>query len=243
MNVYLYKIKKNWLPLVLGLVVVILLISKSCNEAGYRKDIKKIDEEISELENRNEALEDQMYEAVENAKAAEKIVAEKEAEIEKSRLRILDLQKRRTEVVEVIAELPPSRLVKEARVILDCAEIQLREDGILFSIECSRAVLTMISQFSLIQDELTETQFSLSESLETTYFQKRATWYFLGAAWSLGSQVLNYKVIIKKLNMKFDLCEKQRKKGFWNGLKTGLAVGAGLTVTITLIIPAIKAIF
>jgi hypothetical protein len=49
--------------------------------------------------------------------------------------------------------------------------------------------------------------------------------------------------MVKKLNLKFDLCEKQRKKGFWNGLKIGLAIGAGVTITITLVIPVIKAIF
>ena len=152
-------------------------------------------------------------------------------------------------MVQEVAELPASKLVAESQEILECAEIELQDDGILFSIECARISLTMIKQFSLIKEELNATSFSLSESTEALQFQKMATWYFLGAAWKLGSQVLNYKVMVKKheeiierKDEKFTLCQSQKKKSFWSGLKIGLVIGGGITITFVIVIPMIKAL-
>lgn len=92
----------------------------------------------------------------------------------------------------------------------------------------------MISEFSLIKEELKETQFSLSASLEATQFQKMATWYFLGAAWSLGSQVLNYKVIIKKQDENFSLLKKQKKKSWLDGAWKGFLAGVAFVVILSL---------
>jgi hypothetical protein len=92
----------------------------------------------------------------------------------------------------------------------------------------------MIREFSLIKEELKETQFSLSTSQEATYFQKRATWYFLGAAWSLGSQVLNYKVIIKKQDENFSLLKKQKKRSWIKGATKGFLIGVAFVIIISL---------
>ena len=227
---------KNWLKLiiVISIIIGLVLLDRACQNDKDQEKIDANNEEISDLKKKNEDLEDEMYEAVKNAKAAEKIVAEKEAELAESALKIKELQKKRTEIVRVVAELPPLRLVEDLREILECAEIELRDDGILFSVECSRTVLTMISEFSLIKEELKETQFSLSASLEATQFQKMATWYFLGAAWSLGSQVLNYKVIIKKQDENFSLLKKQKKKSWLDGAWKGFLAGVAFVVILSL---------
>ncbi|MCK4760505.1 MAG: hypothetical protein KAT69_10680 [Candidatus Aminicenantes bacterium] len=227
---------KNWLKLiiVISIIIGLVLLDRACQDDEDQEKIDANNEKISDLKKKNEDLEDEMYEAVKNAKAAEKIVAEKEAELAESALKIKELQKKRTEIVRVVAELPPLRLVEDLREILECAEIELKDDGILFSIECSRIVLTMISEFSLIKEELKETQFSLSASLEATQFQKMATWYFLGAAWSLGSQVLNYKVIIKKQDENFSLLKKQKKKSWLDGAWKGFLAGVAFVMIINL---------
>ena len=215
----------------------------SCNEASFIEDIKELDEEISELKEKNVKLEDEAKVYVADAQAYEKVVAEKEANIEASRLIILDLRKKREEIVAEVMELPPSELVERTREILDCAQVELKEEGILFSEECSRKVLAMIAQFSLIKEELNQTGFSLSEYGEALQFQKMVSWKLYGALWKLGGQVLNYKVMVKALDLKFERSEKQRKKGWLKGFTTGLIIGAGVTVTFVIVIPAIKAIF
>lgn len=223
---------KNWLKLIIVISIIagLILLDRACRDNESQVKIDANDKEIQDLKNENANLEDKMFIAVENAKAAEKIVAEKEVEIAKSALRIEELRKKRKKIARVVAELPAPRLVEDLREVLDCAKIDLKDDGVFFPMECSRTVLTMIREFSLVKEELKETQFSLSESLEATQFQKMATWYFLGATWSLGSQVLNYKVIIKKQDENFSLLKKQKKgawlDGAWKGFVAGLVVAA-----------------
>jgi Fe2+ transport system protein B len=241
-------LKKNWLRVIFwialaGLIIFLLSYVRSCDEAAYKEDIKELDKEISELKEKNVKLEDEAVEFVEGAEAYEKVVAEKEANIERSRLIILDLRKKREEVVAEVMELPPSQLVERTREILDCAAVELTDDGILFSEDCARRSLAMIAQFSLIKEEIEQTGFSLSEYGEALQFQKMVSWKLYGALWKLGGQVLNYKVMVKKLDLKFEKSEKQRKKGWLRGLGTGLMIGAGITVTFMIVIPAIKKIF
>lgn len=237
-------LKKNWFKVFITLVFIIglILLDRVCHDSGAQKKIDANNKEISDLKEKNEKLEDEMYEAVENAKAAEKVVSEKEAQIAKSALVIKELREKRIKVVEMMMDLPAPRLVDDLREILACAQIELKDNGVLFSLDCSRKVLTMISQFSLIKEELKETQFSLLTSQEATHFQKMATWYFLGAAWSLGSQVMNYKIIIKKQDENFSLLKKQKKKSFWTGLKIGFIAGVGITVTVIVVIPFVRKI-
>jgi len=241
-------LKKNWLLLVVGAVIIgffffVLSMVRSCDDAGFYEDIAVLDEEISGLEKKNVKLEDEAKVYIADAEAYKKVVAEKEANIEKSRLRSLELQKRRETVVAEVADLPPSRLVEEFQEILDCAQVTLKSDGILFSVECSRKVLAMLKDFSLIKEELDETRFSLSESLEATQFQKMVSWKLYGALWNLGNMVLNLKVIVKRQDTKFNLSEQHRKKSFWKGLLIGVAIGGGVTVTFVIVIPLIKSIF
>jgi len=227
---------ENWFKILIILVFIIgvVIVYQSCGDSADQKKMDANDKEIKELEKKNTKLEGEMYEAVEKAKAAEKVVAEKEAEIAKSAFKIKEPQKRRIEIVRAVAELPAPRLVEDLREILDCAQIELKDDGVLFPMECSRTVLAMAREFSLIKEELKETQFSLSASLEATQFQKMATWYFLGAAWKMGGQILNYKVIIKKKDENFSLLKKQKKRSWLNGATKGFLAGVGLTIIFIL---------
>jgi len=223
-------IKKNWIILALGILVIILFGDRACKSSSYKKDIRNLDEEISILEVDNKRLEGVVFEATEDAKIAEKKVAEKEASIAKRDLVIKKLRKKRVEVIEVVSKLPPSELVEKTKEILKCADIQLTEEGVLFSVECARISLTMIAQFSLIKEELNETRFSLSESLEATQFQKIATWNVYRVAWSQGIQIMNYREIIEKKDVQFSLCEKQRKSSWLDGLWKGFLIGVGVAV-------------
>lgn len=237
--------KQNWLFLALGILAFFAFIQgvRSCDDAGYKRDIKALDEEISGLKKDNVKLEAEAKVFIGEAEAYKKVVAEKEANIEESRLRIVELQKRRETVVAEVMELPPSELVEQTREILDCAQVELTEKGVLFSLECTQRVLAMLKDFSLVKEELDETRFSLSESLEATQFQKMVSWKLYGALWKLGGVVLNLKVIVKSTEKKFTRSEQQRKKSFWKGLLLGVAIGGGITVTFVIIIPAVKAIF
>jgi hypothetical protein len=236
-------LKKHWLHLALVVLIITLWGTNTCSEAAYKRDIKLLDDEIAEKVADNVKKDEIIEEAKEQAIKAEGVVAEKEANIEASGRRIRELEKKETKIVDMVAALPPSAIVGQLREVLQCAAVELTDAGVLFSEECARMVLVEMKKFNSMKKRLAETEFSLSESLAATQFQKIATWNVYKIAWAQGTQIMNYQDMVKALDLKFERCEKQRKKGYWNGLKLGLAIGAGITITFTLIIPVIKAIF
>lgn len=240
-------VKRNWLRIALGVLGIVLFFFgfssiRSCDEAAYLEDIAVLDEEISGLKEKNVKLEGEAVGYVVDVEIWKKKVVEKEVSIEASRLIILDLRKKREEVVAEVMTLPPSRLVEELQEVLDCVQVELRDDGILFSVECGRTALAMIAQFSLIKEEINQTGFSLSEYGEALHFQKMVSWNLFGALWKLGDVILNLRVIVKKQDIKFAKSERQRRKSLWRGLVIGVTIGGGITITLVIVVPLIKAI-
>lgn len=239
-------LKKNWILVSVGGLIIIIIFAwgvRACDGARYKKNIKELDGKIVEKEKRIAALEADVLKGVKRVLKAEAVVAVKEENLEKSRLRILTLERKEAIIVEIVMALPPSRLVEEFWDIPDCQKVELTEKGILFPVKCAQAVLVKLERFDLVLAQLKETRFSLSESMGATEFQKQATAHVYGIAADLTKQIAEYKEIVKAKDLKFDLCEKQRKKGFWRGLKTGLVIGGGITITFVIILPLIKSIF
>lgn len=228
-------IKKHWLSLALALLVIVLLGERACRKSTYKEDIKASDEKIAVLEADNAEKDNVIDKAVDDAKVYEERVAEIEKTLIKNEFTIKRLRRERAEVTAVVMELPPSELVQESRKILDCAEIELMEDGVLFSVECTQTVLIMAEQFSLIKEELDETEFALSASKEATQFQKMAMWSVYKIAWAQGTQILNYQDIIKEKDIQFDLCQKKKKGAWLDGLWKGFVIGVALTATMKFI--------
>ena len=239
MNLYLRKLKNNWIPLALMALILVLLGDKACDDAAYRRGIKDLDKKIAGKITEIRELDGVIREGEKGALAAAAVVLTLERTIEESRIRDLELAAREPKIEAEIAALPPSELVFRLREDLECEEIELTETGILFPVECARAALVKLTRFDIVQARLKETQFSLSTSQEATQFQKVATWNVYRIAWAQGTQILRYQDVIKLQDQKFEDCEKQRKKGFWSGLIKGLLIGAGVTVAVV----GVKAIF
>lgn len=237
-------IKKNWLPLVLAILVVVFAQSvRTCGEAKYKKDIAALDKEISGLKKKNVKLEGEAVEYVKSAEADQKIVEGLKVEVAKSKLRIEDLEREEIEIERVVMELPPPRLVENLRETLECKEILLNENGILFSVECARQGLLKLERFSLVEGKYNEAIFALSKSEKALQFSERRSWKLYGALWKLGDIVLNLRIIAKNQDIKFTKSEQQRKKGFLKGVLIGVAIGGGITITFVIVVPLIKAIF
>lgn len=239
MNLYLRKLKNNWIPLALVALIFVLLGDKACDDAAYRRGIKDLDKKIAEDVKKIRELDGEVRAGEKGALAAAAVVLTLEKTIEESRIRDLELAAKEPKIEAEIAALPPSELVFRLREDLECEEIELTEEGVLFPVKCARATLVKLTRFDIVQARLKETQFSLSQSLEATQFQKIATWNVYRVAWAQGTQILRYQNVVKNLNQKYDDCEKQRKKGFWGGLIKGLLIGAGVTVVIV----GVKAVF
>lgn len=232
MNLYLHKIKKNWLPLALIALILILLADKACDDTAYRRGIKDLDSKIAEDVKKIRELNKEMRAGEKGAMAAVAVVLTLEKTIEESHLRDLELAAKEPKIKAEIAALPPSKLVFRLRENLECVKIELTKKGILFPVECARTALVKLERFDIVLERLKETQFSLTASKEATQFQKVATWNVYKIAWAQGTQILRYQNIIKNTDEKYQRAERQRRKGFWSGLVKGLLIGAGITVAI-----------
>ena len=236
---------ENWFKILIVLVFIIgiVLIDRACHDSAAQKKIDANNKEISDLKGKNEKLEDVAFESTEAAKKWEKKAKEKEDLIIARDLEIKELKEEQKKVAAAVMELPPSELVAETQEILDCAEIELTNNGILFSEFCARRALIDLREFSLVKMQIGLVEQSLIDCQDGWTFQKLATWNIYRTAWAMGSQILNYKTIVKKQDENFSLLKKKGKKSFWTGLKIGFVIGAGVTITFVIIVPAIKAIF
>ena len=232
-------IKKNWIPLALAALILILFADKACDDATYRRGIKDLDKKIAEDVKKIKGLDEEIRAGEKGALAATAVVLTLEKTIEESRLRDLALVVKESKIEVEIATLPPSELVFRLRENIECEKIEFTETGILFPVECARAVLVKLSRFDLVLAQLKEVRFSLSTSQEATQFQKIATWNVYRIAWAQGTQILRYQDIVKNTDKKYRRAEAQRKKGFGSGLIKGVFIGAGITLTIV----GVRAIF
>jgi len=228
---------------IIGFFFFVLSVFRSCNDAAYKEDIKALDEEITDLKGKNVVLEKEAIKYVEDAEANQKVVKELKAVVAESKIKIEELKKAEAKVYESVMALPASELVENTRKILECAEVELTDNGILLLEVCARLNLVKLEGFSLVKQQLDETAFALSKSEEALHFSERRSWHLYGALWKLGDVVLNLKVVVKREEQKYERSEKQRKKSYFKGILLGLTIGAGLTITIVLIIPLIRWIF
>ena len=232
-------LKKNWIPLALAALILVLFADKACDDAAYRRGIKDLDRKIAEDVKKIKGLDEEIQTGEKGALAAAAVVLTLEKTIEESRLRDLALVVKESKIEAEIATLPPSDLVFRLREDLKCKKIELTETGILFPVECARAALVKLSRFDVVLEQLKEVRFNLSQSLEATQFQKIATWNVYQIAWAQGTQILRYQDIVKNIDKKYRRAEAQRKRGFWSGLIKGVLIGAGITLTIV----GVRAIF
>ncbi len=221
--------KENWLLAIAFFALFILLISaiKSCGGAFPvdKEQLRETEIKITELDKAMRTYEAVAIKATKNAQEYAKRAKERESEVRKSEAIIRQLRKERATVNQSVANLPPSALVKESRLILNCAQVELKQDGILFPVKCVRTMLTKLKEFSLIKEELTETQFALSESIEATKMHERMVWEVYGICAALGNQVLTIREIVKAKDIKYGLLEKSKAKSYYTGLWKGVLWG------------------
>lgn len=228
-------IEKHWLLLALGILIIVLLGERQCRPDDDKEVLKASNERITELEKDNLKKEEAINKAVKDAKMYEEKVAEVEAELIESESIIEYLRKKRATVVEEVIALPPSMVVEQTRQILNCAQIEMTDEGVLFSTKCTQTNLTKLKQFSLIKEELDKTQFALTKSKKATQLQKQYTWTVYQIASGLISQRTSYRKIIKEKDYQFSLCQKKKKGAWWDGLWKGFVIGVIVTATVKLI--------
>ncbi|MCK5127945.1 MAG: hypothetical protein KAR42_16930 [candidate division Zixibacteria bacterium] len=230
-------LERNWFKILVSIIFIIgiVIVYQSCQDSADQEKMDANDKEISDLKKENKDLEGDVSEATQKAIKWEERAKKKEDLINARDLEINKLKEDLKKVPEIIEALPPSGVVSKMREILNCAQIELKDNGILFSEDCARIALNDLTSFSLVKKEIVLIEKSQVDCQDGWTFQKLATWNVYRIAWAQGSQIMRYKTIVKKQDENFSLLKKQKKRAWLNGLWKGFVGGVIVAAVIKLL--------
>ena len=226
-------IKRHWILLVVGLVVVFLAyggIDGLIAKHNYKKSIKEKDSSISELWGK--IGESKKREAKWKASSEKNwdLAMEKESFLRKKdkEMRVKLAEKRALK--KKIREMPVTQVIVRTIEIINCPDVVQQTQGILFSLNCSKNNLTVLeASFSLKKEVIDWTEkFNTSQGVVADL--KNVIIGKDGVINERGKQLSEKDGIIKDWTGRFSLSEKRGKRSWWKGLKTGGIVGGILGV-------------
>ena len=216
-------IKDNWLLIILLFVIGIFVFDRLSKDSGFRKDIRKSDERIQELDKDNREKDKTILESAKMAEKAEAKVAEKEEIIEK-------LRKKEEKVEEEVQALPSIEVVLLTAEILGCPDgVWLQGEEVVFTLECAKKSLTMLKRLPFVEQER-------DEALGALQFQKVATFNVWRLSWAQQWQISNWKEKYKEKDKQFTLVKKDRTKRWFDGLWKGFVAGVIVTFTLRMLL-------
>lgn len=221
-------LKKNWLFILGGIVILFLAyggIDGLIAKHQYKKSIKEKDESISELWGKigdSKKREDKWMVSSEKNWT---LAMEKEAKLRRkdAEMRVKIAEKRALK--KKIREMPVTQVVIRTIEIINCPDVAQQEQGIVFTLDCSKKNLTVLeASFSLaIEVADWREQFNTSQvevlDLKNTIISKD------GVIKEVREQLVGEDEIIEEWTGKFTLSEKRGKAKWWKGLKTGGIIG------------------
>lgn len=217
-------LKKNWFIVFTGIVVLILLYSAidgAVSRHFYKKKIGILDTEISGLEKgikeskgREEAWE-------KSSRDNWMLAMEKEKKLRKKDREMMVKIHEKRELKKKIREMPITQVIVRTIEIINCPEIVQQTQGIVFTLDCAKNNLTVLeASFSLKKNVADWTEkFNISQGevadLKNVIIAKDEAYA------ERGIQLTDAYEISDKWEGKFNLSEKQGKRNYWKGLKTG----------------------
>ncbi|GAH78172.1 unnamed protein product, partial [marine sediment metagenome] len=146
----------HWPLLIIGFVILFLLyggVNGIISKIAYKKQIKGLDTEISELQQgiKDSKGREEVWEKSSQDNWA--LAMEKEAKLRKKdqEMRVKIAEKRALK--KQIKEMPATQVVIRTIEIIQCGEVYQQAQGINFSLSCAKDNLTVLeSSFSLKKD-------------------------------------------------------------------------------------------
>jgi len=221
-------IKRHWILLVVGLVVVFLAyggIDGLIAKHNYKKSIKEKDSSINELWGK--IGESKKREAKWKASSEKNwdLAMEKEKEIRKkdAEMRVKLAEKRALK--KKIRQMPATQVIVRTIEIINCPDVVQQTQGILFSLNCSKNNLTVLeASFSLKKEVIDWTEkFNTSQGVVADL--KNVIIGKDGAYAERSVQLADAYGISDEWEDKFNLSEKRGKRSWWKGFKKGVTIG------------------
>lgn len=223
-------IKKNALTIAICAVMAFLLfgVIESCiGELNYKKQIRKLNQFISEKEKDIKASEDRVDDLWTKVRESEDRVAERDKALRIKDEEIGVIREERDSWKGKVEEMTPSEVVVETRKVLNCANIFERLDGVLFSLECAKVNLRALNtgEFSLAMEDIKKLEEKIV-LLDISMLDLRIEIVDLKTIIiEKDSIIADERGISDDWKDKFDLSEKRGKKARRKGRKEGSIVG------------------
>lgn len=221
-------LKFNWLKTVGGIIILVILcggVNGLISKIAYKKQIKTLDTEISELQQgikdskgREEAWEKSSSENYALAMEKEVKLRRKDQE-----MRVKIAEKR--ELKKKIKEMPVTQVIVRTIEIINCSDVVQQEQGIVFTLDCAKKNLAILENVFYFKKEALDwaDQFFTSQAevadLKNVIITKD------GAYAERGTQLTDAYGIIDNWEGKFDLSEKRGKQSWKKGFKLGSTIG------------------
>jgi Skp family chaperone for outer membrane proteins len=224
-------LKRNWLKVLIGIVVFILIYSavdSAIARAAYKKDIKASNKEIASLKRDMKESDTRADAAVVRARIAEEEARVERAEKEKHKARAARVEEEKRELRSKIAALPPTQVVVHTVEILrvDPKEIMLQPQGVLFTLVAARRNLEFLEAFTLVKKQYGELQISLAKSEASEAKLMEAGREKDKAITEKDGQLANWVKAEIEWENKFNLSEQRNKRARAKGRKEGGIAGA-----------------
>jgi len=223
-------LKKNALNIaVLTVCAVLIFMSiESCvSELNYKKQIRKLNQSISEKEKNIKASENKVDDLWKKVRASDDRIAERDEAIKKKDEEIASIRKERDSWKGKVEEMTPSEIVVETRKVLNCANIFERPDGVLFSLECAKVNLRALNtgEFSLAMEDVKKLEEKIALMDASMLDLRVQITDFKGIIAEQKTQIADERGISADWKEKFTLSEGQRKKARMKGRKEGTIIG------------------
>lgn len=239
-------LKENWLKVIKILVAICVIgilihaVNVIKENKRYEGKIEVKDKRISQLEGEDQVSREIVKGLEGEIKIIEIATEKKDKKMRKKDREIVQIRKDRDKWRKKVMTLPASDVVIESRAILkalECIyydEIWERPDGILFSLSVAREGLAIFGDFSLAIKERDGFRDNYNTALGKIDDLNKVVKKEREAKAEKDRQLLGKDKTIKEWKGKFDLSENQKKKSWWKGVKTGVPVGAFITLLVWL---------
>ena len=221
-------IKRHWILLVVCLAIVFLAyggIDGLIAKHQYKKSIKDKDTKISELWGKIGASKKREAKWEKSSGENWDLAMEKEAKLRRKDKEMMVKIHEKRALQKKIREMPLTQVIVRTIEIINCPDVVQQEQGIVFTLECSKKNLTILeASFSLVRDVADWTEkFNISQGvvsdLKNVIIDKD------GVIKEVRGQLVGEDKIITEWTGKFNLSEKRGKAKWWKGLKTGGIIG------------------
>ena len=223
-------IKRHWILLVVGLVIVFLAyggIDGLVSGIEYKKQIRASDKEIASLKRDIKASDTKADAAIDRARIAEEQARIERAEKEKHKARAARIEEEKKELRDKIAALPPTQIVVHTIKILHVGpeEITLQPQGVVFTLVAARKNLEFLKTFTLVKKQYSEIQISLAKSEASEVELLKANAEKDIAITEKDGQLADWVSAEVEWNNKYNNSENRRKKARAKGRKEGGIIG------------------